>query len=99
MGFRPPQAGMFTCIYKVCIMYFNEDTRRADMKTNVRMTSIRLDLNLANRAVRMLGANSRSEAIHMALREVLALEKFKALMQKHGGKMRFSGHEKSDSDI
>lgn len=62
------------------------------MKTTVRMTSIRLDMKLADEAVKTLGAKSRSEAVHMALREIVALKKFKELMLKHGGKLKFEGY-------
>jgi len=62
------------------------------MKTAVRMTSIRLDTKLADDAVKTLGAKSRSEAVHIALREIVALRKFKELMSKHGGKMKFKAH-------
>ncbi len=62
------------------------------MKTSVKMTSIRLDTKLADDAVRTLGAKSRSEAVHIALREVVALKKFKELMLKHGGKLKFEAH-------
>ena len=64
------------------------------MKTSVKMTSIRLDTKLADDAVKALGAKNRSEAVHMALQEVVALKKFKALMSKHGGKMKFEAHGK-----
>lgn len=64
------------------------------MKTSVRMTSIRLDTKLADDAVKVLGARNRSEAVHMALQEVVALKKFKELMSKHGGKMKFEAHGK-----
>ncbi len=64
------------------------------MKTSVRMTSIRLDTKLADDAVKALGASNRSEAVHMALREVVALKKFKQLMSKVGGKMEFEAHGK-----
>ena len=62
------------------------------MKTGVKMTCIRLDTKLADDAVKALGAKSRSEAVHMALREVVALKKFKELMTRHGGKMKFEAH-------
>ena len=64
------------------------------MKTSVRMTSIRLDTKLADDAVKALGARNRSEAVHMALKEVVALNKFKHLMSKYGGKLRFEAHGK-----
>jgi len=55
------------------------------------MTSIRLDTRLADEAVRVLGAKSRTEAIHISLREVVALKRFKNLMRKNAGKLSFSG--------
>jgi len=64
------------------------------MKNPVKMTSIRLDTKLADDAVRALGARNRSEAVHMALREAVALKKFKELMSKHGGKLEFEAHGK-----
>ncbi|MEW5746368.1 MAG: type II toxin-antitoxin system VapB family antitoxin [Nitrospirota bacterium] len=64
------------------------------MKSSVKMTSIRLDTKLADEAVRALGAKSRSEAVHTALREIVALNKFKELMSKHGGKLLFEAHGK-----
>lgn len=58
----------------------------------VTMTSIRLDTQLADEAVKVLGVKSRTEAVHMALREIVALKRFKKLMKKHAGKLRFSGY-------
>jgi Arc/MetJ family transcription regulator len=55
------------------------------------MTSIRLDTRLADEAAKVLGAKSRTEAVHVALREVVALEKFKNLMTRHAGKLAFEG--------
>lgn len=55
------------------------------------MTSIRLDTELADEAVKVLGAKSRTEAIHMALKEIVALRRFKELMTKNAGKHRFEG--------
>lgn len=57
----------------------------------VTMTSIRLDTDLADEAVKLLGAKSRTEAVHVALREIVALKRFKALMKKNSGKLRFAG--------
>jgi Arc/MetJ family transcription regulator len=56
------------------------------------MTSIRLDTHLADEAAKVLGAKNRTEAVHMALTEIVALKKFKDLMTKHGGKLTFEGH-------
>ena len=55
------------------------------------MTSIRLDLKLADEAVKVLGAKSRTEAVHIALREIVALNSFKSLMKKYRGKLEFAG--------
>jgi Arc/MetJ family transcription regulator len=55
------------------------------------MTSIRLDTNLADEAAKILGVKSRTEAIHVALSEIVALERFKTLMNKHSGKLSFAG--------
>ena len=64
------------------------------MKTSVRMTSMRLDTKLADEAVKVLGVRNRSEAVHMALREIVALKRFKQLMSKYGGQLRFEAHGK-----
>lgn len=58
----------------------------------VTMTSIRLDTDLADEAAKILGVKSRTEAVHVALREVVALKRFKNLMKKHAGKLRFAAH-------
>jgi Arc/MetJ family transcription regulator len=46
------------------------------------MTSIRLDTHLADEAANILGVKSRTEAVHIALCEIVALKKFKNLMAK-----------------
>jgi len=53
------------------------------------MTSIRLDTQLADEAAKVLGVKSRTEAVHVALREIVALKKFKNLMTKHAGRLSF----------
>ena len=53
------------------------------------MTSIRLDTRLADEAAKVLGVKSRTEAVHTALREVVALKKFKNLMAKNARKLTF----------
>ena len=58
----------------------------------VTMTSIRLDTRLADEAAKVLGAKSRTEAVHAALREMVALKRFKNLMRKNAGKLAFAGH-------
>jgi Arc/MetJ family transcription regulator len=57
------------------------------------MTSIRLDTDLADEAVKVLGAKSRTEAVHPARREIVALKRFKDLMQKNAGKLKFVGSD------
>ncbi len=56
------------------------------------VTSLRLDTHLADEAARVLGVKTRTEAVHAALREIVALRKFKGLMARHGGKLRFEAH-------
>jgi Arc/MetJ family transcription regulator len=58
----------------------------------VTMTSIRLDTHLADEAAKVLGVKSRTEAVHLALREIVALKRFKNLMRKHSGKLSFAAH-------
>jgi Arc/MetJ family transcription regulator len=55
------------------------------------LTTIRLDTRLADEAKEALGVKSRTAAIHQALREIVALRRFKRLMRKHAGKLRFAG--------
>jgi len=57
------------------------------------LTSIRLDTKLADEAARALGVKSRTEAVHIALREIVALKRFKALMKKYEGKATFAGYD------
>lgn len=59
----------------------------------VTLTSIRLDTKLADEAVRVLGVKSRTEAVHVALKEAIGLKRFKDLMTKNGGKMKFAGSD------
>ncbi|HTR23534.1 MAG TPA: type II toxin-antitoxin system VapB family antitoxin [Terriglobales bacterium] len=56
------------------------------------LTSIRLDTQLADEAAKILGVKSRTEAVHVALREIVALKRFKALLKKNAGKLDFAGH-------
>jgi Arc/MetJ family transcription regulator len=57
------------------------------------LTSIRLDTRLADEAVKVLGVKTRTEAVHVALREMVALKRFKNLMKKNAGKLQFSGSD------
>jgi Arc/MetJ family transcription regulator len=59
----------------------------------VTMTSIRLDTDLADEAVKVLGAKSRTEAVHVALREIVALKRLKDLMKKSAGKLKFAASD------
>lgn len=60
----------------------------------VTVTSIRLDTQLADEAAKVLGVKSRTEAVHVALEEIVALKRFKKLMKKHAGKLKFAGHDR-----
>ena len=46
------------------------------------LTSIRLDTQLADEAAKVLRVKTCTEAVHVALREVVALRRFKNLMKK-----------------
>jgi len=46
---------------------------------------------LADEAVKVLKAKNRTDAVHIALREIVGLKRFKALMKKNSGKLKFSG--------
>jgi Arc/MetJ family transcription regulator len=58
------------------------------------LTSIRLDTKLADEAVRVLGVKSRTEAVHVALREIIRLRGFKKLMKEYSGKLTFGNYDK-----
>jgi len=58
------------------------------------LTSIRLDTKLADEAVRALGVKSRTEAVHIALKEIVRLKAFKKLMKEHEGKLTFANYDK-----
>ena len=62
----------------------------------VTMTSMRLDIKLADEAAEALGVKTRTEAVHLALREIVALKRFKDLMTKHGGKLKFAGADSNE---
>lgn len=57
------------------------------------LTSIRLDTKLADEAVRALGVKSRTEAVHVALREIVGNRRFKDLIRKNEGKLKFAGSD------
>ena len=58
------------------------------------ITSIRLNTKLADEAVRALGVKSRTEAVHLALEEIVRLNRFKKLMKQNGGKLTFANYDK-----
>jgi Arc/MetJ family transcription regulator len=58
-----------------------------------RLTSIRLDTELADRAAAALGVRTRTEAVHIALSEVAALRRFKDAMKEAAGKFPFAGDD------
>jgi Arc/MetJ family transcription regulator len=76
-------------MYDFLILYIH---RSGVSNVAVTMTSIRLDTKLADEAVKVLGAKSRTDAVHIALREIVALKRFKALMKKNEGKLSFEGY-------
>ena len=43
--------------------------------------------------MRVLGVKSRTEAVHVALREIVALKRFQELMKKYGGTCSFDGSD------
>ena len=55
-------------------------------------TSIRVDTRRADKAAQDIGVKSRAHSVHMSLREIVALKRFKGLMWKNAGKLSFSGH-------
>jgi Arc/MetJ family transcription regulator len=57
------------------------------------LTSIRLDKRLADEVKKALGVKTRTEAVHIALEEIARLNRFKKLMAKTGGKLKFAGSD------
>jgi len=78
-----------TFVYTSSSIYIYKETAMAGT-----LTSIRLDTKLADKAVRVLGAKSRTEAVHMALAEITKLKGFKKLMKENGGKLKFENYER-----
>jgi len=73
-------------------IFYHVYIREEKPRMAVTMTSIRLDTDLADEAVKVLKAKSRTDAVHIALREIVALKRFKKLMKKYEGKATFQGH-------
>jgi Arc/MetJ family transcription regulator len=57
----------------------------------VKTTSMRLNTGLADEAMRVMGAKSRTEAVHMALELAVETTRFHKLMDKYSGKLKFEG--------
>jgi Arc/MetJ family transcription regulator len=57
------------------------------------LTSIRLDTKLADQAARALGVKSRTEAVHIALREIVGNQRFKDLLRENAGKQSFANSD------
>jgi len=69
------------------------------MGTEIKTTSVRLDTRLVDKAAKILGVKSRTEAVHIALREIVAMNEFKKMMTSFGGKLRFEGHWEQDPPV
>jgi len=59
------------------------------------ITSICLDTKLADEAVRFLGVKSRTESVQLALQETVDNRRFKELIRKNEGKLKFAGRDYS----
>lgn len=57
------------------------------------ITSIRLDTKLADEAAEALGVKTRTEAVNLALKEIVALKRFKDVLIQYGGKGEFAGSD------
>jgi Arc/MetJ family transcription regulator len=57
-------------------------------------TVVRITGWLVDEAARVLGAKSRTDAVHMALREIVAIRSFKKLMKRHASKLKFAGYDR-----
>ena len=81
-----------TRIYNDSILYIHSFSKLRTTLWPLLSPPSRLDTNLADEAVKVLGVKTRTEAVHVALREIVALKRFKALMKKNAGKLSFAGH-------
>jgi len=57
------------------------------------LTSIRLDTKLADEVKKALGVKTRTEAVHLALREIAGNQRYKKVIKKYEGKLKFAGHD------
>lgn len=51
-------------------------------------TTVKLDARAVDEAVKVLDAKSRTDAVHTALKEIVAMHRFRKLMNKDGGKLK-----------
>jgi Arc/MetJ family transcription regulator len=65
------------------------------MKGMAAKTSVRIDAKLVGEATKILGAQSRTDAVHTALKEIVELHRFKTLMKKNCGKLKFAKYRVS----
>jgi Arc/MetJ family transcription regulator len=61
---------------------------------SVAVITLRVDARLVDEAAKILGAKSRTDAVHKALREIVTLRRFKKLMKKHAGKLEFAPRDR-----
>jgi Arc/MetJ family transcription regulator len=59
----------------------------------VAVTTIRIDAKLVDEALKILAAKSRADAVHTALMEIVELHRFKKLMMKNCGKLKFAKYQ------
>src|ERR1700721_2399780 len=57
---------------------------------------VRVDTELAGEAMKLMGAKSRTEVIHMALEWATDTQRFQKLMDEYGGKLKFEGVDEGD---
>jgi Arc/MetJ family transcription regulator len=57
-------------------------------------TVVQIDTRLVDEAAKALSAKSRTDAVHIALREVVALSRVKRLTKKHASKLNVAGHDR-----
>jgi hypothetical protein len=73
-----------------------EAMMRGAAAAEYKATSIRLNTKLADEAMKLMGAKSRTEVIHMALEWATDTQRFQKLMDEYGGKLKFEGVDEGD---
>jgi hypothetical protein len=56
------------------------------------ITTIRLGTKLSDETVKIPKVESRTAAVHLVPKEIAALRRFKQLMKKNAGKLRFESY-------